>query len=1117
MELLDAGPGVDFGPILRKRAGRPFQLAPPDPFAALKPIGDFAGNVGQAVGGAIEKARSLPVVGGALDALGAVGDATVSTPVGLAALGADRVLGTGLTEAAQRQNAGRPWWELPKTAAQTVSGAFGEIASDETQDPRARLIAGLARGTEQVGGFIAPIPGGAAAARLVGRGANALPAALERAVGDVSPGAGVFGSRQSPRVTAGFRQSKGEGPAWDSARQQIAESRARQEANPTPPEELARRFPTSWADLEQMRAKGQPVPGEMPKPSIKEASDLFKQAAGMTEPSKFTLRAPSIKANVDELRQNALRQRIAGPTPTAAAAPDTALGQRMLPNESGIVAAAARGESWVTPELLRKHYANEALTNAAKSGDVTAAREALATLESLGASASNTASHLRKSGVDLPRGATFAHIREALMPKPIKDMPPLAPRAPLAPKPPTVETSPLGAALRARLAPEVGPTAPPVPPAAPAARTAEIIPIESIREIKAANARTLDELRARIAQSRSGNAPPPPPPPAPPAAPPPTPPPPVPATPPPASGLDKFLSVWNFPKAIKASLDVSAPFRQGIFLSAGHPGRFFGQFAPMFKALGSEKFAREFDASIRATPRSKRLYIAPIDNATLGAREEAFMSGLADKVPGVSASNRAYVTYLNGLRAGVYDDVVAGWKAGGKTVTDADLDGLADFINHATGRGDLGKLNDIAPALNGLFFSPRFVASRFQSIGDALGVVKSPSSLAAREAATDMVKFVGAGLTVLTLAKMAGAQVEGDPRSANFGKIKVGPHTVDIWGGSQQVARYTAQFITGQSKTASGKNAGKVRDQDRGETLERFVRSKLSPTAGEVNNVLGIVGGGGTTAKQRKENAGKGFGDQVIGRDFIGQPVTPGSLPERLLAPMGPGALAEAVSKDDDKVRATVVGLLNMLGFSTNTFDDASGAAAGAPTPGPTRRSGGNPFLAQTAAPSAAPSERDNPFLRVAPSTAPRRTQNPFLTSPGGPKPGSPALIPPPSGEPITPPGDVTSIVSRAAQQSGIDPRLALAVAEVESGFNVNAVGDNGDSHGLFQENRNGRGHGRAPDYDPARQTQRFAADVRRLIESGFRGTPGELAAAAQRPYDPEGYARKVNAAYSRR
>ena len=46
---------------------------------------------------------------------------------------------------------------------------------------------------------------------------------------------------------------------------------------------------------------------------------------------------------------------------------------------------------------------------------------------------------------------------------------------------------------------------------------------------------------------------------------------------------------------------------------------------------------------------------------------------------------------------------------------------------------------------------------------------------------------------------------------------------------------------------------------------------------------------------------------------------------------------------------------------------------------------------------------------------------------------------------------DIQSMIVNIAQQEGVDPSLALAVAQQESGFNPNAVGDGGNSFGLFQ------------------------------------------------------------------
>ena len=108
---------------------------------------------------------------------------------------------------------------------------------------------------------------------------------------------------------------------------------------------------------------------------------------------------------------------------------------------------------------------------------------------------------------------------------------------------------------------------------------------------------------------------------------------------------------------------------------------------------------------------------------------------------------------------------------------------------------------------------------------------------------------------------------------------------------------------------------------------------------------------------------------------------------------------------------------------------------------------------------------------------------------------------------------EVRQIVADTAIAEGIDPDLALAVVNQESGFNVGAVGDNGNSHGLFQENVNGRGYGLNGDIDPVAQTQRFAADVRAFIQANPGASPGQIAAGVQRPYDPVGYQQAIDSA----
>jgi len=112
---------------------------------------------------------------------------------------------------------------------------------------------------------------------------------------------------------------------------------------------------------------------------------------------------------------------------------------------------------------------------------------------------------------------------------------------------------------------------------------------------------------------------------------------------------------------------------------------------------------------------------------------------------------------------------------------------------------------------------------------------------------------------------------------------------------------------------------------------------------------------------------------------------------------------------------------------------------------------------------------------------------------------------------------DVTALIKRIASEEHIDAALALATAEEESGFDPRAVGDSGCSFGLFQANRcGGAGTGYSVDQltDPDFNARQFAARIRDTAAHGAYATPGELAAAAQRPANPTAYADAVNALY---
>ena len=269
----------------------------------------------------------------------------------------------------------------------------------------------------------------------------------------------------------------------------------------------------------------------------------------------------------------------------------------------------------------------------------------------------------------------------------------------------------------------------------------------------------------------------------------------------------------------------------------------------MLKAFASEKHAKNAAESIVQSKYYARGEKAGLFEASLGRvgnREEAFASRFAKLIPGVAASERAYVTFLNKLRWDLWENVHAKYERLGIELTAEDDRKLANVYNALTGRGNMPG-REVADTLNAFLFSPRRLTSIVERMAYApvalagsaaervAGRQLLPGSRVARsEAARDLVGFIGAGTAALTLMNISGlATVEVDPRSPDFGKGRVGNIRYDPWGGFQQIARYATQIASGTRKDSSGE----IVKASRGEVFGRFAESKLGPVQGAVVDI----------------------------------------------------------------------------------------------------------------------------------------------------------------------------------------------------------------------------------------------------------------------------------------
>lgn len=452
-------------------------------------------------------------------------------------------------------------------------------------------------------------------------------------------------------------------------------------------------------------------------------------------------------------------------------------------------------------------------------------------------------------------------------------------------------------------------------------------------------------------------------------------------------------------RAIMTSQDLSAVRRQGGFLTASHPITASKSLIPMMQALFSEKKAHAVMEEIKRRknyPLYKQagLYLTEEDETDLTKMEENYQSRWAKGIKGikgaivggvvgalrggistvgaggigaipgaaigatlgaigsVDGSQRAFVTFLNKLRADVFDLLLeTNFRDGRATVDDGRV--ISNFINLATGRGHIGfvkrdpltnKLTEpqTGRALSNFLFAPKWLASRVNMmlmqplIGKHMKAIRDPQQRRAMQklVAKEYGKFLigqAAIFALLRLAYMAYDDKDDkdrekkpfivtDPRSSDFLKVRFGNSRVDFFGGMLQplvfLAREMAGEISSKGEVRSLRNYDKPLDllreaglmdepsapdlkfgQEDGAGLAfRFLRSKMAPIPGMLMNIM-------------------------ASRDFSGKPTTAFREAIKSFEPMSAGGIADAIA-DQGVTWGTALAIVGLLGDSVQTYNE---------------------------------------------------------------------------------------------------------------------------------------------------------------------------------------------------
>lgn len=408
--------------------------------------------------------------------------------------------------------------------------------------------------------------------------------------------------------------------------------------------------------------------------------------------------------------------------------------------------------------------------------------------------------------------------------------------------------------------------------------------------------------------------------------------------------LDSLIEMLGEVKAVAGSMDLSSILRQGGQLTWAHPLLFSKNLKRTLQALKSDKAAEAIMDSILERPNAKYYLKAGIDFTDWGSNaanaEDVFLLNQYRRFTklklfriGIEASERAFSTYLNLMRADVFDAMVANSPLRtASAYTDEQLKAIGNFINIASQRGTIdmqNKLGKSLEAMNAVLWSPRNVISRFQFIVNTVklavpgaGAYGSHDAAMRKMFAKETFRYLsGAAIAIFFTKMMADLfrgddepqeDIETDPRSSDFLKVKVGNTRLDFLSGLQQILVFSSRVISHKRKNLRGevldmrKNPALYSD-----TILRFARSKLSPMASFIYDMA--------IDRETFNHQDISYApNELLDKDNekIGSVRYVG---ESLFMPLGIRDLYEQFK--DDPLKAPVTSVLTLLGAGVQTFD----------------------------------------------------------------------------------------------------------------------------------------------------------------------------------------------------
>jgi hypothetical protein len=306
-------------------------------------------------------------------------------------------------------------------------------------------------------------------------------------------------------------------------------------------------------------------------------------------------------------------------------------------------------------------------------------------------------------------------------------------------------------------------------------------------------------------------------------------------------------SIGGTAKSLLSSLDNSFFGRQGFVTLANEPKVWAKNFIKSWVDIGKELKGVDAMVTIKADVFSRENAINGKYKA-LGLdigidTEEAFPSSLPTKIPLIGRLFKASESAYNGaalrMRADLADLYIKQYEdMGGVSLKES---GLGRLINSMTGRGHVNLTPGQSRFFNSTLFSIKWVKANL----DLLSLYQLDTKMdpkIRKQAAMNALKPILLIAVTLGIAKLLDPEsVEDDPRSTDFGKIKIGDYKINISLGVGALFTVAARLASKSIKTSRGRvkriGTGKFGDVGIYDLITGYFDGKLSPIARNLKDI----------------------------------------------------------------------------------------------------------------------------------------------------------------------------------------------------------------------------------------------------------------------------------------